>query len=54
MNPLRVGDILGLIACVFNDVDVLLLPPAPIALIVLLRGYRERERQKERTWSPSI
>ncbi len=47
MNPLRVGDI---IACVFNDADVLLLPPAPIALIAFLRGYRERER----TWSPSI
>lgn len=48
------GDILGLIACVFNEVDVLLLPPAPVDLIVLLRGYRERERKKERTWSPSI
>jgi len=44
-----VGDILGLIACVFNDVDVLLSPPAPIALIVLLRGWRKRDGEREST-----
>lgn len=46
MNALGARDILRLIACVFNVVDVLFFHPALIVLDVLLQGKREGENVK--------